>query len=164
MVNKPNDFTVNVSATKDTKYEFKSWYMAEDPNTEYNSGTDYRLTTTTTFYAKYKTTISYTIPNKMQVTLSNIIPIKQGYRFVGWYCKHNTTEIFQPGTTISIDTLNGETGYPILCALWKKASILVKYKNNNIWTDGVLNIKDGGTYKEVETAYIKQNGSWKQLQ
>ena len=78
-------------------------------------------------------------------TISSTKPTKSGYTFLGWSTSSGASSAsYQPGGTISIAYGVSKTLY----AVWKKVC-------------GSANID--GTWKDIQTIYVKKNGEWKQI-
>lgn len=87
--------------------------------------------------------------------LSDAIPVRSGYKFVGWNTKADGT-----GTGYAIGTTYTGNAALTLYAIWKPAGTL-RHKVNGEWKAGIPYIKVNGEWKQA-VAYEKIDGNWKQ--
>lgn len=123
---------------------------------------------TATAYAERDTyTVSYNanggsgVPNNqtktygIDLTLSSIIPTREGYKFLGWATSSTaTTATYSAGGTF---TTNANT---TLYAVWERLGN-VRYNDNGTWKRGIIWKNDNGVWKRG-LAWKKINGTWKQ--
>ncbi len=89
------------------------------------------------------------------VKVSSTVPVRDGYRFLGWSTNSTaTTPTYQPGANF---TTNANT---TLYAVWEQLGIL-HINIEDTWKNGKVWINVDGTWK-TGLVYINVNGTWKQ--
>ena len=147
-------------------YTFKGWATTADGAVTYNAGNTYSINENTTLYAVWEIntyTITYnanggenapgtqTKTHGIDLILSSVVPIREGYTFEGWSTSVNGTVIYNVG---DICSANEDL---TLYAVWKEAmaAIASGYCGDNLtWSlseegtlfiDGIGYMTDWGT-------------------
>ena len=122
-----------------TGYTFKGWSTSSNGTASYQPGSSYNAEASTTLYAVWQKntyTISYdanggsgapgnqTGQYQSSITLSNTIPVREGYDFKGWATSSNGNAAYQPGGKL---TVNGNVK---LYAVWSLKTYAVTYDAN----------------------------------
>ena len=128
-------------------YTFKGWSTKQNGNVTYNSGDEYRNNEDVTLYAVWeiiKYTISYdanggigapesqTKTYGTNLTLSSVVPEREGYNFKGWSTIPNGGVDYNPGDEYT------ENADIVLYAIWEINKYSVEYNAN------------GGLFDKVE--------------
>ena len=122
-----------------TGYTFMGWATTADGSVKYYPGDTYNIDSDITLYAVWKIntyTISYDANGGIgapasqtktygePLTLSNTVPTRTGYTFMGWATSENGGVEYMPGTDF---TVNASTR---LYAVWKENTYTVSYNAN----------------------------------
>ena len=86
------------------------------------------------------------------LSLSNIKPTKDGYKFMGWRASNGRE--YQLGATY---TANEAT---TLTAIWEETKVSVKVKTGGEWKEGELRAKVNGRWVYADALFMKVNGAW----
>lgn len=165
---KTHGVNLTLSATKPTwpGHTFLGWgTSASDTSVDYSAGGTYSTNTSITLYAIWELntyTVSFNANNGSggpssqtktygkDLTLSSTIPVRKGYKFLGWGTSSTDTTVdYDPGSIYK------ENASITLFAIWKKVENMA-INVDGTWKKGMASI--GG---KKGTPYIKVNGVWK---
>ena len=131
--NVDRDYKITEVTTERTNFVFKGWFTDEDFFTEFTFND--KITSDTTLYAKWeavKPIITFVSNGgsdvEGQIIASNSVikepsaPVKDGYKFIGWYADKELTEKFNFSNPVIVHTT--------LYAKWEKLVFTVTFETN----------------------------------
>lgn len=173
------DTNLTLSSIIPTKsgYTFMGWGTSEtDTSADYSAGGSYTSNSPITLYAIWKKTLTlsydanggnnapsnqsadiYNATTSKVFTISNEIPTRTGYEFLGWSTSSTATSAtYSAGGNI---TLSQNTK---LYAVWGMLGTLgtLRIKQNRVWKIGIVWIKNNSEWKRG-VAHKKVKGTWK---